>query len=131
MFELKSADATRQEARTIVPFPDTHPDVSITMREIPPRQVRAIWDSCGIRPGNNANTTWAQWDKANKILVKKSIESWTGFSLGGQELECTDDNKVLLLDENVSDPDDPSKKVSAWQVILAMFEKAIEADRKN
>ena len=122
--ELKKPDYT---ARWVFPFPD-EPETGVQMRKLTDAEVNRIYDRNKYVPGSKGATV----SKASAVLnemICASVQDWKGFTQDGVALECTDTNKILMLEQPMVGED--GERTSVWAVINEKFAKLQEADLKN
>lgn len=115
--------------RTIFPFPDEHPDVSVTLKKIPQSRLLRIYDMNGVR--SDGKSPWVIWDKANRQIVLEEVVSWTGFTENAVPLDCTDKTKPRLLDNMVRGIGLDGGDIPLWKHILNLFDEQEREDEKN
>ncbi len=114
-------------ARWIFPFPD-EPETGVLMRKLTDAEVNRIYDKHKYVPGSKQATV----SKASAVLsemICASVQEWKGFTQGGVTLDCTDANKMLMLEQPMLNSD--GEKTSVWAVINEKFGEAQESDLKN
>lgn len=117
----------------VKPLPDTHPEVEVTLVRLTTAEVQDVWTQCGIRPDPKLQT-WAQWTKATKIIIRREVKSWKGFTENGKELPCNDQTKMRLLDRmlritNVETGEEMRRPL--WRLINDALDKTDEEEEKN
>lgn len=95
------------------------------LKPLTAKKMNAIRMQCQSKTGTRRQSV-ADFDeiKFNRILAKRTIEDWEGINAGGKPFECTDDNKIVLIECNA----DISKFVQSASMNLGDY---VEQEEKK
>jgi len=123
--------APKRTTRTIVPFPDTHPDFSVSVRRLSEAETTRIYDRHGYIPNHEKRGGMGRFVKVLRDIILATVERVDGATgADGAALEPKADETKLLLSETEVETGEGERK-TLWQIIQEMMIEAERGDEKN
>jgi hypothetical protein len=123
--ELRKAEV---RSRTIVPFPDKHPDFSIELRKVPGPEAARLRDQVGLNGRNGGQNV--REEKYLKALAFASIVRVNGATTGGgAPVDGESDDARELVYGVVVEADGEMRNL--WAYCMELYAEQEKAELKN
>jgi hypothetical protein len=131
-----SSQAEPGRVRTVHPLADAErfgkfydPDFSVSVKEESNKESAARWDKSKWNPAHLKDPNYnVKSMKVAEQSVVDLVTAWSNFTKGGVPIECTDENKPLLVTTLIPVDDDFR---SLWQLTNESIAEQKKEEAKN